>query len=192
MDVQNSNNIISEIIKKSDNKLTDSDYFTISKNIKKMSGILNKLIEYDINGIITSGKPFLNKLCDELNNTYNVNFSKKEVYNLLFMIAESKKIKPRKESIKIIKDMKGGFYISDKTHYWIGILGLIPALGTLPDAINIILYLLQGKYIDALLAFLSLLPIIGLPVGIYNWFIRDRSNNEDKYEDNEDNEDNDE
>ena len=64
MDVQNSNNIISEIIKKSDNKLTDSDYFTISKNIKKMSGILNKLIEYDINGIISSGKPFLNKLCD--------------------------------------------------------------------------------------------------------------------------------
>ena len=186
MSIVNNNKIIIDIMNNTDHNLTNSDFKVIVNNLKKMTGIFTKLVEYDINGTIKSGKPFLKDICNNINSSFNTEFTKKEIYELLEMIAKTKNIKRNKTTVNNIKQMTGGFEISEKNHFWIGVLGLIPAFGSLPDAINIILYLSKGKYKEALWSLLAFLPIIGLPVGIYNLFYRQKNKDEENDYDDED------
>lgn len=183
--------ILNEIMSKSNQNLDDSQYEEVTKNLQIMTNIFNRLIEYDLNGTIISGKPFLKKICNEINSSFGTNLSKNEIFKLLEMIAKTKKTKKNKDSVNKLNEMTGGFEITERMQFWIGVLGLIPAFGTVPDAVNIIIYLSKGMYIEALWSLLAFLPVIGFPIGIYNLFFRSKNNEvdyEDEYEDEYDDE----
>lgn len=186
MDNKESEDIILNIMEKSNNKINNDEYLLIKNNLKKMSNILNDLINYDISGTITSGKPFLKMICNEINSKYDTDFDKRQIFNLLQKIGEGKKITENKNTTKYIKEMNGGFYVSDNVQFWLGVIGLIPAFGSVPDAANIIISLLKGNFNDALWSFLAFLPIIGFPVGIYNLFFRTKDSEKEEYYDDDD------
>ena len=173
-----------------------------------MSYVVN-LINYSANTKCINQKGFLKKITNEINNTTKLNFSNLDTYKLM-----NEAIKRRKDYKKILKkkefsnntvQMKGGFLANyygwdeetgfvdkslDVISTLLDLAGIIPGAGIAIDGLNILLNLLRGKWINAGISVISLIPIIGtigpaLKIG-YQMISKPEEEEEEEEEEDED------
>ncbi len=68
----------------------------------------------------------------------------------------------------IINDPAGSLFSKflDVIQFIVDFVGLIPGIGDVIDLVNAILYLLRGRWADALLSFIAFIPIVGSVIAI--------------------------
>ena len=189
--------------------LPDNKINEMAINVKKMSYVVN-LINYSANAKCINQKGFLKKITNEINNTTKLNFSNLETYKLM-----NEAIKRRKDYKEILKkkefsnntvQMKGGFLANyygwdeetgfvdkslDVVSTLLDLAGIIPGAGIAIDGLNILLNLLRGKWINAGIGVISLMPIIGTIGPALKIGYQIISKPEEEEEDDEDSEDSD-
>ena len=177
-------------------------------NVKKMSYVVN-LINYSANAKCINQKGFLKKITNEINNTTKLNFSNLDTYKLMNEAIKRKKdykeILKKKEFSNNTVQMKGGFLGSyygwdeetgfldkalDVVSTLLDLAGIIPGAGIAIDGLNILLNLLRGKWINAGIGVISLMPIIGtigpaLKIG-YQMISKPEEEEEEEDDDSED------
>jgi len=192
--------------------LPDNKINEMAINTKKMSYVVN-LINYSVNANCINQKGFLKKITNDINNTTKLNFSNLDTYKIM-----NEAIKKRKDYKKILKknefsnnivQMKGGFLANyygwdeetgfldkslDITSTMLDLAGIIPGAGIAIDGLNILLNLLRGKWINAGIGVISIMPVIGTigPALKIGYQMISQPENEDDVEDDDNDEGDDE
>jgi len=122
---------------------------------------------YAITSCIICGAESINKyVCDVVNSCFECTFEQStnidkhlpKPFNI-YNFETNEVVTLSEEQIAVV------FSGSDVAHFGLDACGLAPGVGAVCDGVNVAYYLIEGKYVDAGLSAISLIPFAGLVTG---------------------------